>query len=166
MWPHSESPSSRFCKLSRDWEQVLRFDISSLLPTSFPLSAGLSYIEDLGQKMFLRSHLISPGWCLSLWRGVWTEIYLVASARDLEFVATMHNHCLDFRKVLWMTFQWRFFLCLLPLEELLFALVVVLLLEFTQKKTYCLLSLGVLKGFCSSHSDVKKFSVVPPLEHS
>lgn len=64
-----------------------------------------------------------------------------------------------------MTFQWRFFLYLLPFEELLFGLVVVPL-EFTQKKTYCLLSLGVLKGFCSSHSNVKKFSAVPPLEHS
>lgn len=64
-----------------------------------------------------------------------------------------------------MTFQWRFFFYLLPFEELLFGLVVVLL-EFTQKKPYCLLSLGVLKGFCSFHSDVKKFSVVPPLENS
>lgn len=64
-----------------------------------------------------------------------------------------------------MTFQLRFFFYLLPFEELLFGLVMVLL-EFTQKKTYCLLSLGALKGFSSSYSNVKKFSVMPPLENS
>lgn len=54
MWPHSEAPSSQFCKLSLDWEQGLSFYISSLLPASFPFPACLSYVMDLGQKHVLK----------------------------------------------------------------------------------------------------------------
>lgn len=117
--------------------------------------ACASYVIDLWQNFFLRSHLIFPVEFVSA-EGVGTQTHCVASVSDLKVVATMPIVCTSGRSFRWpFRSQLRFFPPFTPVWR---AGVWISgdTLEFTQKKTYCLLSLGASKGFSSSHSDVKK----------
>lgn len=92
---------------------------------------------------------IFPGWVF-LCEG---ECELGAACCIYKRVEVSSIH-LDFRKVLF-DLSFEVPLASLPFEELLFGLMM-LHLEFTQKKTHCWLSLGVLSGFWSSCNSVKK----------